>query len=108
MLLTLIIFFVGIIGLSAYVIFMMITHVFMLDYDALDFAKSAGIYLALLALNLMQRNFLGNVDIQNWFTLFINIGLWTHLVVPAFCFGFSMIVGNYVKIKQVDRMNNGY
>lgn len=102
-----ILFFVLILALVTYSLVEMVTHVFKVDYDAIDFAKAVGIYFALLALNLMQRNFLGNVDIQNWFVLFIKVGLWTQVIIPAFSLGFSMIVGNYLKLQRIKKMEQG-
>lgn len=100
-----IIAFVVIIGFSIYEMYMMITHVFLLTYDVIDFAKAGGIYFAILGLNLMQVNFLGNQDIANWFTLFIQIGLWTNIIIPAISLAFTLMLGDWIKLNRIKKAN---
>lgn len=89
-----------------YLIYMMIQlliHSFSLDYDAVDFAMSGGGYLVLLGLAELQKFYLGNPLMQGWFDLFINIGLWTHIIIPAFSLAFMLTVGQMIKKKLYNK-----
>lgn len=100
-----IIAFVIIVAFSIYEIYMMVTHVFLLDYDVIDFAKAGGTYFAILALNLMQRNFLGDPDIAEWFGLFLQIGLWTNIIIPAISLAFTVMLGDWIKLNRLRKAN---
>jgi hypothetical protein len=100
-----IIAFVVIIGFSIYEMYMMITHVFLIEYDVIDFAKAGGIYFAILGLNLMHTNFLGNPDLSTWFTLFIQIGLWTNIIIPAMALAFTLMLGDWIKLNRLNKAN---
>ena len=100
-----IIAFVVIIGFSIYEMYMMITHVFLIEYDVIDFAKAGGIYFAILGLNLMHANFLGNPDLSTWFTLFIQIGLWTNIIIPAMALAFTLMLGDWIKLNRLNKAN---
>lgn len=99
------IIFLIILGFMVYSMIHLIAHVFTLDYDMLDMAFSIGIYFAILGLNILQEYYLGNPDFKSWIGLIIQIGLWTHLLLPIFSFAFILTAGQWIKQKIITREN---
>lgn len=94
-----ILFFIFILFGLTYTLIHMIGHVFTLDYDLLDTAFSIGIYFSILGLDLLQRIYLGSPELRDWFTLFINVGLYTHLIIPLISLFFVLTAGQFIKKK---------
>lgn len=92
-----IIFFLIIIGGLVYTIIMSLGHFLNLDFDVVDLSKSLGIYFVIIAMYMMEKTYLGNVDIESWLLLLIEIGSITHVLVPFMAFIFSITVGSLKK-----------
>jgi hypothetical protein len=86
-----------------YTIIDMLGSVFTLDYSVYDMARSVGAYFSLLAVRSLEINYLGNPEIHGWIDLFVQIGLWTHVILPVFSFVFLLIVGQWIKKKLMQR-----
>ena len=86
-----------------YMIIHLVGHVFTLDYDILDMAKSIGGYFGLLGIALLEPYYLGNPDIHAWILMVVDIGLYTHIFLPLFSFGFVLIIGPFIKKKLMTR-----
>lgn len=67
------------------------------NLDALDVAKSVGIYFGLLAMYQMSLLYLGSPQIESWLLLFIKVGGFTHLLIPITGLVFSMMIGSFKK-----------
>ncbi len=84
---------------SVFMMVNMLAHVFTLDYDAIDMALTLGGYVAMLGVNMLERIYLMNPNLENWLDLFIQVGLWTHVILPIMSFIFVLTVGQFIKTK---------
>jgi hypothetical protein len=91
--------FLVIIGFALYEFIVSIGHLASLDLDVIDLAKSIGIYFALFGIYFLSLFYLGNTIIEGFLVLFIQIGAFTHIIVPITGFLISITVGSLRKKK---------
>lgn len=72
-------------------------HLFLLDFDVYDAIMACSIYFVVLAYDALEKVYIGSTVIQSWTSLFISVGIWTHVILPMFALAFTMIVGTFVK-----------
>jgi hypothetical protein len=93
--------FLIIMGFLIYTMILSIGHFASLDLDVVDLSKSIGIYFALLGLYLLSLSYLGNPTLDSWMLLFIEIGGFTHIIIPITAFLISISIGSLRK-KKID------
>lgn len=93
--------FLVIVGFVLYSFILSVGHLASLDLDVIDLAKSIGIYFALFGVYFLSLFYLGNQTIEGFLVLFIQIGAFTHVIVPLTGFLISITVGSLRK-KKVD------
>jgi len=96
--------FIFILLFMTYLIIYSLGHVVKLDFDILDLAWNYGIFFAMVALLMFQNFYLGNPDIENFLKLFVNIGIFTSIVLPTIYFILTLTIGTWMqkRIKGVD------
>lgn len=95
--------FLIIIGCMAYSIIYSIGHIVRLDFDVLDLAFNWGIYFVLFATHMLSKFYLGDPNIDSLMLIFVNVGAYTHVIVPMIAFIMTMIVVPLVKGARGDR-----
>lgn len=63
-----------------------IGHIIEKDFDIIDLAFNWGGYFCLLALYMLERFYLGNLDIEGFLIIFIDVGAITHMMAPFIAF----------------------
>lgn len=93
--------FLIIVGFALYEFIVSLGHFASLDLDVIDLAKSIGTYFALFGVYELSLFYLGNPQIESLLVLFIQIGAFTHILVPLTGFLISITVGSLRK-KTID------
>ena len=93
--------FLVIISFMLYQFILSIGHFASLDLDAVDLAKTMGIYFSIIGLYALSVFYLGNPMIESFLLLGIQIGAFTHFLVPLIGFIISITVGSLRK-KKID------
>jgi hypothetical protein len=78
-----------------------IGHIVELNIGLEDVAYNLGGYFALLGLYMLEKFYLGNLDIEGFLVLFIFIGAITNVFIPLFGFVITLIVGS-IKRKKME------
>lgn len=65
-------------------------HMIDKDFDLMDVAVMWGMFFGLLGLNQLAIIYLGNVDVNNWLDLFVNIYAFPMVIVPVIAFFLSL------------------
>lgn len=99
--------FILILGYLIYMLVYMLAHIITIDYDLLDVGATVGGYFMLLGIQMLQKYYLGNPDITSWLNMFVQIGIWTHVIIPMFALVISLTIGSYVKKKVATAKENG-
>jgi hypothetical protein len=74
------------------------------NINAYGFVKYLGMYLAMIGFYYFNQQFVHIVMIENVISMLIKVGLYTHGIVPAFGFGYSLIIN---KIKDANTLRMG-
>lgn len=93
--------FLIVIGFMLYQFILCFGHFASLDLDVVDLAKTMGIYFALLGLYFLSIFYLGNQTIEGFLLLGIQIGGFTHIIIPLVGFLISITIGS-LKRKKMD------
>ena len=93
--------FLIVMGFMLYQFILCFGHFASLDLDVVDLAKTIGLYFSLLALYYLSIFYLGNQLIERFLFLGIQIGAFTHVLIPLVGFLVSITIGS-LKRKKVD------
>lgn len=74
-------------------------HYIKLDFDFLDLAWNFGIYFVLVGGYMLELNYLMNPQVESFLLLFIEIGAFTQIFIPAIMLIVSMIAGTGIRKK---------
>lgn len=74
------------------------------NINAYVFIKYLGMYLGMIAFYYFNQEFANITIIESVLSMLIKVGVFTHGLIPAFGFGYSLIIG---KIKDANNMRNG-
>lgn len=93
--------FLLIMAFLIYELIVSIGHLFSLDLDVVDLAKSIGLYFSLISLYYLANFYMGNSHIESTLLTLIIVGAFTHVIMPLIGFIISITVGSLSK-KKVD------
>ena len=91
--------FLLLLGLSCFLTIYTIGHFTILDFDIIDLSVDWGILFVIVGVLNLEKYYLGNPMIDDYFTWFISIGIITLGLVPILALIFSLIVGGLVNQK---------
>lgn len=99
-----IILFLIVLLITTYLIIYSFGHGLSLDFDIMDLAWNYGIFFVLVGMKILQDNYLGNVNIDNFLTWGIDIGIFAAVILPTIYFILTLTVGSIMKkrIRGVD------
>lgn len=99
-----IILFLIVLLIATYLIIYSFGHGLSLDFDIMDLAWNYGIFFVLVGMKLLQDNYLGNTNIDNFLTWGIDIGIFVAIILPTIYFILTLTVGSIMKkrIRGVD------
>lgn len=89
---------------SAYLIIYSLGHVITLDFDIIDLALNLGAYIGLVIVFILERFYVGNIQLETYLELALQIGAVTNLVLPFIYFVLTLTMGSYMqkRVKGVD------
>lgn len=93
--------FLIVLGGMLYQFILCFGHFASLDLDIVDLAKTMGLYFALLGLYFLSLYYLGNQTVEKFLLLGIQIGGFTHVIIPLVGFLISITIGS-LKKKKID------
>lgn len=94
-----ILIFLIIMGSLVWIFVLSIGHIFKLDLDIADLSKNLGLYFIIFSLYMLSKTYLGNVDIEGFLLILIQVGAITHVLVPLIGFAVTLLVGGLKKGK---------
>ena len=80
------------------ILFYGIGHIVSLDFDLQDLGYNLGGYFALLGVFMLEKQYLGNLQIEVFLNLFIEIGAITNVFFPVVAFILSITLGEWFKV----------
>lgn len=89
------------------IVFYGIGHAVDLNYGLEDVGYNLGGFFALIGLFMLEKFYLGNLEIESFLELFIYIGAFTNVVVPIIAFILTLTVGPIMRKKREDKRKYG-
>ena len=86
-----IILFIALIGTLIYTFILGFVHLSRWDTDLMDVAKSMGIYFVILSISYFNMEYMGSYLINTFSSWLIDIGAFTHILIPIISFIMSYI-----------------
>jgi len=79
-------------------------HIIQLELDMMDLAWTYSTFFAVLMFHYLQITYLADATIQNIMEWLIDIGIWTHLIIPTIGFFLTLTIGSYMqrRVKGID------
>lgn len=85
--------FIILMGSLLFLIIYTVAHFVALDFDVIDLAWNVGAYIAVFAMLMLEKYYVGNLDIENFLEFVIDFGAITHIVIPVVALVASMTIG---------------
>jgi hypothetical protein len=91
-------------GFMTYVIIYSIGHSISLDFDIIDVAYNWGLFFAVVVVQLLQKQYLGNLAIDSLLDWMIYIGIFVMVFLPLVYFILTLTIGTWMsrRVKGVD------
>lgn len=94
------ILFIIIMASLIYLIVLTIGHLIALDFDPIDLAWNFGAFFAFLSILMLEKFYVGNLDIEHFFNLILWLVGFTHIFLPALALVLSMTIGQLRRPKE--------